>query len=391
MARAQRKVAVVTGTRAEFGLLVPVIRAIRADKRLELQLVAAGSHFLAPARTIREVEAMFPVAARVRMQGPRHRTRRDDALATARGIEGFTRAYARLGPDWVLVLGDRIEAFAAASAAAIAGIGVAHIHGGDRAEGIADESMRHAITKLAHLHLAATEQSAERIAKMGERPEHIHVVGSPAIDGLRAVRPLSRARLTELGDPEAVFLMHPSGASEAHELEIARHVLGELIWSGVRTLALSPNHDAGRHGIVRAISDAARDPYRLVTSCEHLPRTEFLSLLCHLSRTPRTFLIGNSSAGLIEAAALRLNVVNIGPRQDGRERAVNVVDVPVPASGLGLWAAGPLEDQIGRARMRGRPPGAHPYGDGRTGPRIARLLAVTDPGAPGLLRKRNSY
>src|SRR5205814_10141422 len=137
--------------------------------------------------------------------------------ATGRGIAGFARVFEEIRPDWVVVLGDRIEAFAAASAASIGGIAVAHIHGGDRAEGIADEAMRHAITKLAHLHLAATEQSAERIIRMGERPEHVLVIGSPAIDGLLAIPALADQRDEELGRPGAVFLMHPVGRADERE------------------------------------------------------------------------------------------------------------------------------------------------------------------------------
>src|SRR5205814_7191599 len=117
--------------------------------------------------------------------------------ATGRGIAGFARVFEEIRPDWVVVLGDRIEAFAAASAASIGGWALAHIHGGDRAEGIADEAMRHAITKLAHLHLAATPQSGERIARMGERPAHVHVVGSPALDELGSIPALPEARYAD--------------------------------------------------------------------------------------------------------------------------------------------------------------------------------------------------
>jgi UDP-hydrolysing UDP-N-acetyl-D-glucosamine 2-epimerase len=386
MTKARRRVAVVTGTRAEFGLLTPVIRAIRADKRLDCQLIAAGSHFLPPARTIREVEAAFPVAAQVRMQRTGHRSRHDDALATARGVEGCARAFARLKPDWVLVLGDRIEAFAAASAAAIAGVGVAHIHGGDRAEGIADESMRHAITKLAHLHLAATAQSADRIVRMGELPERVHVVGSPAMDGLRAVEPMSDRDARALGNPRTVVLLHPSGLSTHAERgladALARAVAGSC---SSPVLVLAPNHDAGRDVVVRSLRSHRQDNWTFV---EHLPRSEFVSLLKRLA-TPRAHgvLVGNSSAGLIEAAACGLPVVNVGPRQEGRERAANVLDVPADGPRL----SDRISDTLARAFNRPPAPGRHPYGNGRAGPRIARLLARTDPHDPALLRKRNTY
>ncbi|MBY0260816.1 MAG: UDP-N-acetylglucosamine 2-epimerase, partial [Phycisphaerales bacterium] len=138
------RVAVVTGTRAEFGLLRPVMDAIKARKDLQLLVVAGGAHLLAPARTIREVESAYTVAATVPMQRPGQTGRAADAAALGRGVSGFAKAFADLKPDWVVVLGDRIEALAAGSAASVAGIAVCHIHGGDRAEGIADEAMRHA-------------------------------------------------------------------------------------------------------------------------------------------------------------------------------------------------------------------------------------------------------
>lgn len=388
------RIAIISGSRADFGLLTPVIRAVSAHKKLELQLIAAGSHFLAPARTIRDVEAAFPVAARVPMQGPRHRTRLDDARATARGIDGFARAFARLKPDWVVVLGDRIEAFAGASAAAIAGIGVAHIHGGDRAEGIADESMRHAITKLAHLHLAATERSARRITRMGERPDHVHVVGSPAIDALRSTRPMNDRDAQALGNPTIVILLHPSGLDPRFE-ELVATELASAATILAPTLFLAPNHDAERDAIDRVWRRTCQR-FEHAHYSPHLPREQFLALLARMTRRnplggSSGLLVGNSSAGLIEAAALRVPVINIGPRQAGREQGANVSNIALdPASFDPLRFFSRLQRGFFRF-VEERPPDAHPYGDGRAGPRIARLLASTDPHDPALFRKRNTY
>ncbi|MBX3405285.1 MAG: UDP-N-acetylglucosamine 2-epimerase (hydrolyzing) [Phycisphaeraceae bacterium] len=382
-ARSTRTIAVVTGTRAEFGLLRPVMRAIEAHSALRLRVVAAGAHFLPPVRTIREVEHEFAVAAKVRMQRTRKTDRAADAAATGRGIEGFARAFARLKPDWVVVLGDRIEAFAAASAASIGGLAVAHIHGGDRAEGIADEAMRHAITKLSHLHCAATKQSAERIRRMGERAGHVHVTGSPAIDGLAAIAPMDDRRARELGDPRVVVLLHPSGLRPADERRIAAMAAG--VAAAHPTLWLAPNHDPGREVI-----EAARSGFgpRRVSAWEalgHLPREEFVGMLKRLAAR-RGLLLGNSSAGLIECAALGVRVVNIGPRQDGRERGPNVIDI-------GLGQVGSLGSAVGRALGASRPRPSAVFGDGRAGERIAALLADPrlDPRSAALLRKRNVY
>ncbi len=377
-----RTVAVVTGTRAEFGLLRPVMRAVDRSVRLRLRVVVAGAHLLGPARTEREVEAEFAVAARVPMQRASPGgavTRAADAAALGRGVEGFARVFARLRPDWVVVLGDRVEAFAAASAASVGGVAVAHVHGGDRAEGIADEAMRHAITKLSHLHCAATEQSAERIRRMGERPEHVRVTGSPGVDGLRDVAPMDDAAAAEMGEPRVVALLHPSGLGAAGERAAAAAVA--RVAAAYPTLWLAPNHDPGREAIeaVRTGRGAAWE------TTDHLSRERFVALLKRL-RARRGVLVGNSSAGLIEAAALGVRAVNIGPRQDGRERDANVIDVP-------LARLGELGAAVRRAVMMEMARPSARFGDGRAGERIARLLAgrEIDPRSAALLRKRNAY
>lgn len=381
-----RTVAVVTGTRAEFGLLRPVMRAIERSPRLRLRVAVAGAHLLPPARTIREVEAEFAVAARVPMQRAAPGgavTRASDAAALGRGVDGFARAFARLRPDWVVVLGDRIEAFAAASAASVGGIAVAHIHGGDRAEGIADEAMRHAITKLAHLHCAATRRSAERIRRMGERPERVHVTGSPAIDGLAGIEPMGDVAAGELGDPRVVALLHPSGLSAGEERRAAEAVAHAA--AAHASLWLAPNHDPGREIIEAVRTGTAARGAAAWETLDHLPRGEFIALLKRIA-SRRGVLVGNSSAGLIEAAALGVRAINIGPRQDGRERASNVIDVP-------LRRVGRLREAVGRALDQPRPRPSAAFGDGNAGRRIAALLADAsiDPRSPALLRKRNVY
>lgn len=383
----KRRVCVMTGTRAEFGLLVPVMDAVGRSKRLELCVVAAGSHLLGPARTIREVRARYKVAATVPMQQEGKNGRAEDAAALGRGVLGCARAFAKIKPDWVVVLGDRIEAFAAASAASVAGIGVCHIHGGDRAEGIADEAMRHAITKLSHLHCAATKQSARRIVAMGERREHVHVTGSPAIDGLAKIAPMSVAQAKRYGDPNAVVLLHPSGQGEIEETlraVMAASVAMSVGWRGstekCAVLLLDPNNDAGREHIASVWEPISKTEG--FDRAHHLPREVFVSLLKRLAARGGC-MIGNSSAGLIEAAAIGLIVGNIGPRQEGRERAGNVVELVDGPEDLAKNV------RAITARLRSRVQRSQVFGDGRAGARIADLLARTDPGP--LLRKQNAY
>jgi UDP-hydrolysing UDP-N-acetyl-D-glucosamine 2-epimerase len=383
---APRRVAVVTGTRAEFGLLAPVMHAIDEHPQLELLVIVAGAHLLPPALTFREVKAAFGdrVADAVPMQRPGRRSRSADVAATGAGVARFGRSFDQLEPDWVLVLGDRIEAFAAATAASIGGRAVAHVHGGDRAEGVADEAMRHAITKLSHLHLAATPTSAERIRRMGERHDDVLVVGSPAADGLDRFDPTDDDAYQTLGRPEAVVLFHPVGRHDEEEESAATSVLEAALSANERVLALMPNHDPGRTGIARALEAAAgREPGRL-NVLEHLPRGRFAGLLKRLAHDARGVLVGNSSSGLIEAAVLGLPAVDIGPRQGGRERPSSVVHTDSDRQDA-------VAEAIARARALDRGRFGHPYGDGRSGERIAHALAEQDPYEPARRRKRCAY
>jgi UDP-hydrolysing UDP-N-acetyl-D-glucosamine 2-epimerase len=373
---ARRRVAVVTGTRAEFGLLTPVMRAVQAHPDLELLVIAAGSHLIQPALTFRDVKAAFPVADSIPMQTAGRVGRWHDVESVGRGVARFGRSFDRLAPDIALVLGDRIEAFAAAAAASIGGLPLAHIHGGDLAEGVADEAMRHAITKLAHLHFPATDASAQRIGAMGEPRERVITAGSPAIDGLHAVTPMNDDDAHALGDPQALLLMHPIGRPDEIEEAAAAAAIEAL--GPRRALLLAPNLDPGRRGTARAIDAAAARPGIMLR--EHLHRDAFLALLRRLAERGG-LLIGNSSAALIEAAALGLPAVNIGARQSQRERGTNVVDAPRENPGA-------IADAIARALAIDRAAIAHPFGDGHAGPRIADALAAVNLADPTLLRKR---
>ena len=377
MAERPTRVAVITGSRAEFGLLEPVMDAIIAHPDLDLLVLVTGAHLLEPAQTWREVADRYDIAMTIPMHSADQPSGRlADAAALGRGVTGFAGAFVELKPDWAVVLGDRIEAFAAASAASIGGVPLAHIHGGDRAEGVADEAMRHAITKLAHLHLPATDTSAERIRKMGEDPARIHTVGSPAIDGLDAIAPMPDDQYAELGSPEIVLLMHPVGDDPQTERTRALAALNAI--NDRPVLALHPNSDPGREGILDAIESSG------VRAVAHLPRRRFIALLKRLANAAtKGALVGNSSAGLIEASALRLPVVNIGRRQGGRERPDNVIDCDASTPAI--------TDALNRALRLDRTDWRSPFGDGCAGQRIANAIAQTDPTDPGLLAKRCAY
>ncbi len=373
----RRRIAVVTGTRAEFGLLAPVMEAIRDRADCELLVIAAGAHLIQPGLTFREVKARFDVADSVPMQTAGKVGRWHDVESLGRGIGRFGRSFERIRPDWVVVLGDRIEAFAAATAASVGGAALAHIHGGDRAEGVADEAMRHAITKLAHLHLPATETSAERVRRMGEPDGSIEVVGSPAIDGLDAIAPMDDEAFRALGSPRFVMLHHPIGRTDELEEHGANQILAAF--DGRPVLALHPNFDPGRDGIMRALMNAPGS----VRVRDHLDRAGFVALIKRVGAEGGA-LVGNSSAGLIEASAAGCPSVDVGERQGGRERA----------GGWTEWThedAGSVRDALRAVTDPARTRGGHPFGDGRSGVRIARVLAEQDPHAAGLTRKRCAY
>lgn len=375
-----RRIVVVTGTRAEWGLLEPVCEAIVARTDLTLDVCAGGAHLLTPANshdepTIRWVESSGHRVHAFSMQHAGETGRLADAAAVGRGVTALTALFARLLPDFVVVLGDRIEAFAAASAASIGGIRVAHIHGGDRAEGVADEAMRHAITKLAHIHFPASAESAARIERLGEEAARIHLVGSPAVDGLAAIAPATDRQHAEVGAPDFIFLMHPIGRTDEMEERDAYAVLEMLATRG-RVLALQPNSDPGREGIARAIEIVAGRRREHVHAFHHLQRERFVAILKHASVQA---IVGNSSAALIECAALGVRAVNIGDRQRGRERADNVRDV---ASGDLVGLAREL-DALGSWR----PSGAHPYLAGGASMRIAKTLATCNLSAHALAKR----
>jgi len=368
---------VVTGTRAEFGLLRPVMYAVHAQDNCELRVVVAGSHLVQPAVTFREVKAEFGIADSIPMQTAGKVGRLADVESLGKGIGRFGRSLEMNEPDCVVVLGDRIEAFAAASAASIGGYPLVHIHGGDRAEGVADEAMRHAITKLANLHFPATQTSADRIIQMGEDPSRVHVVGSSAADRLDEIPSMGDAAYSELGSPEVVVLMHPIGRDDEQEQRAIEQVF--KAFEDKRVLVLHPNLDPGRRGIMAAIESAPID----VLVCPQLVRGQFVGLLKRVADSGGA-LVGNSSAGLIECSVIGCPSVDIGDRQSGRERC----DGWTAHSDEESTAIRKAFDQItdGQASR-----GLHPYGDGHTGERIAEILAQTAFDAPGFVRKQNSF
>ena len=364
--RRKRRVAVVTGTRAEYGLLTSTMEAIRDSRRLELRLVATGMHLLRRfGATVRQIRADgWSVDAVVRMQRGDD-TRLDQAQGLASGIRGIAGFLVETDADIVLVLGDRIEALAGALAGTTTGRLVAHVHGGDVAAGDFDDATRHAITKLSHVHLAATHDAARRIHRLGESRDRIHVVGAPGLDRLRAIAEGEHVT----SDPSAALIVHHArGRKAVHEARVMRAILGAVTRRGLHATVVYPNTDRGHSGIVGAIQQARRDHRRSdLRVVRNLPRDAYLRQLIK-SRV----LIGNSSSGIIEAATAGTAVVNIGPRQKGRLRAGRCI---VEAD----ETAASINRALDRAlRMRPRIGAKTAYGCGQAGSAIARVLETVD-------------
>lgn len=305
-----------------------VLEAIRSHRKLELQLIATGMHLdRSRGRSIDQIrEEGFEVDAVVPW-AENDLSASATAVATGKAIAHLADEFERLGSDIVLVVGDRVEPFAAASAAHISGRLVAHVHGGDRALGIVDDSLRHAITKLAHIHFPATRASADRIARLGEDPWRIIRAGSPGLDGITQLAlPASEIarEVPELGDQSfAMLIVHPQSSNEREQHQLAQRLANTCAARFEHVVIVYPNNDPGSAGIIRAW-DAMQDHPKLIFR-RNLVRPLFLGLLRNA-----TVLVGNSSSGIIEAASFGTPVIDVGTRQEGRERGKNVFHVPVP-------------------------------------------------------------
>jgi UDP-hydrolysing UDP-N-acetyl-D-glucosamine 2-epimerase len=377
------RVVVVTGTRAEYGLLAPLIARLRHDPLFDCRLIVTGSHLdRRHGLTVREIEAdRVPIAARVPLN-----QRGDDGAAVAEAmaaaVRGLSRAYSRLKPRLVVVLGDRFEAFAAAAAALPLRIPVAHLHGGEATEGVWDESLRHAITKLSHLHFAAAPQYAARLKRLGEDPRRVFLVGSPAADRLRELPRLSRRELEKslgltLKSPLIVATMHPVTLSADRGLSESRALLAALAKTPGTIVLTAPNADAGGraiHSLLKAFAKKNKDRTVLVDS---LGQKRYYSLLALADA-----MAGNSSSGVLESAYFALPTVNLGSRQGGRLRLQPTLDVPRPTAAA-VGAALKLALKPGyRARLRRKAAGSASPSD-----RIIATLKKIKFG-PALLVKR---
>jgi GDP/UDP-N,N'-diacetylbacillosamine 2-epimerase (hydrolysing) len=375
----KRRIVYLSGTRADFGLMRRTLLATAAQG-VSVEVAVTGTHLSAEhGYTVSEIRASgLRVCAEI-VTDVHTRTAASMSLAIAQTLDSVTRLLAAAPPDALLLLGDRGEMLAGAIAALHTGIPAVHVHGGERS-GTVDEPVRHAISKMATYHFVATETSRVRLERMGERTDRIFVTGAPGIDGLVDDGAMARDEcLRKLGLPVGVrFLLvvfHPvvQQASSAREQTLA--VAQAVSASGLPVVWMEPNADAGALGILDAL-DATHLPPGSVRHA-HLSREVFAAAMNHCD-----VMLGNSSAGIIEAATFGTPVVNIGDRQRLREHGPNVIDVPAQQTAI--------EKALRAQLAHGRWPRHNPWGDGHTAPRIAQLLQ-TLPLHSGLLEKINNY
>lgn len=377
-----RRICVVTGSRAEYGLLYWILHDLRDRTDVELQLVVTGMH-LSPefGLTVREIESDgFAIARRVEMLVSSD-TAGGVAKSIGLGIIGMSDALEQLQPDVVVVLGDRFEILAAAEACLVHSIPLAHIAGGDTTEGAFDESIRHAITKMAHVHFVTNELSARRVRQLGEDPARVHVVGSPGLDHLRRRPLLARAELEQalgaaLGPRNLLLTFHPvtlepdHGRSQLDELLAALDGLAHdtFVW------VTRPNADTGGREIGAALDAWAERNASRARIYTSLGQLRYLSLMSQVD-----VVIGNSSSGLYEAPSLEVPAVDVGNRQAGRLAATSVLRCPPERAAI--------SKAIDAAMALDCTGVVSPYGDGHTADRVIDVLCSLPP-ATELLRKQ---
>lgn len=369
-----RRVCVVTGTRAEYGLLFWVLKRLRDEPGIELQLVVTGSH-LSPAHglTCQEITTDgFVVTRKVDMK------LEDDSpegITQALGLAtiGFAEALAALRPDMLLVLGDRYELLAAAQSALIARVPVAHIAGGDITEGVYDDAIRHSITKMSHLHFVTHDAAARRVRQLGENPAHVFNVGNPGLDHLQHLQLFGRedlARELEFTFRRRNLLVtyHPETLdreSTASRIAVLLQALDRL-GADVGIVFTLPNADTGNQAIRRQIEDyvVRHDSSRVFAS---LGQHRYLSVMNEVDAV-----VGNSSSGILEAPSLHTPTVNIGDRQKGRPQAASVINCG--------YSADDIMSAVQRAFELDCRAVTNLYGDGHASEKIVAILKqIGDP------------
>ncbi len=366
-----RKICCFTGTRAEYGLLQPLLNAIKQHPQLQLQLLVSGSHLSEEhGMTWQQIENdgfMIHEKVDIEVDG---NTPVDSCRAMGLGLSGYALAFERLQPDLLLLLGDRYEAFAAAAAATLCNIPVAHLHGGELTQGATDDALRHAISKLSLLHFTATDEYRHRVIQLGEDPARVFNVGAIGLDGLETRPLLDRKTLEaeiglDLSQPTLLLTFHPTTLEPGSASLQIKELLLALDQLQLQVIFTGANADAEGATINRMIADyQSRNPQSCVVF-PSLGQQRYLSAMHYVAAV-----VGNSSSGIIEAPSFGIPTVNIGQRQAGRLRSASVIDCPAERDAIVAACRKALSESF-RAGIKDLP---NPYRQKSTVQKILEIL-----------------
>lgn len=378
-----RKICVVTGTRAEYGLLRWVMQGIKDDPDLTLQIVATGMH-LSPefGLTYRDIEADgFRIDRKVEIL-----TSSDTSVGIAKsmglGLIGFADALNDLEPDLIVVLGDRFEIFSAVAAALVARIPVAHLHGGEATEGLIDEAIRHSITKMSHLHFVAAEEYRQRVIQLGEQPERVLLVGGLGIDNIKRLKLLERSALEasldfNLGKKNLLITFHPvtlEKATAAEQMSELLTALGDL--ADTHLIFTLPNADTDGRILIKMVEQfvASHPNSRAYKS---LGQLRYLSCIAQVDGV-----VGNSSSGLVEVPSFKKGTIDIGDRQRGRLKAASVIEAAPTRESIAA-ALGKLYSDGFQGSLKQV---TNPYGEGGASEKV--VATIKSSSLVDILKKR---
>ena len=364
-----RRIVLTLESRATYGYSANVMQAMKAYRELIPLTVVTGTHLMSEfGNTVDLIRADgFPVSEEVAFS-PDEKGKASWARALGTALSGYAEAFERLQPDIVLLSGDRAETLAFCVAAAYMGIPVAHIQAGDKS-GHIDDAARYAIGKLAHIHFASCEDSANRLIRMGEQPNRVFNVGAPQLDDIvnsdfSANSIEFDGRKINLTEPYILLVQHPVMAEQDDTAAQMEAILSACLEGGQRVIWIYPNSDQGYRAILDVIADKSRD--ERVIALQNVDRDDYLKLLANAA-----VLVGNSSSGILEAPSFCVPVVNIGTRQRGRPQAANILNCSNERTDICRTIDQALNDGEFRQRCV---TAVNPYGDGRSASRICEIL-----------------
>ncbi len=363
-----RKILYISGTRADYGLIREALVFLGKSPKLKVEIAATGMHLMKEfGRTVEEVKKdrfkVYPIQAVYE---------RDDKKSMVKFIGEFIlnllKKIEKIKPDIIFIQGDRAEMLGAAIVGTYLGIPVVHSHGGEVTSTV-DEIARHAITKLSHIHLSSTLKSAERIVKMGEDPWRVFPVGAPGLDGILSKKLFDRKKIAQkynldISRPILLILQHPVTAEmkeAGKQMKIIMEAVKEL---GFQSIVIYPSSDPGARKMIGIIKKYRKYPF--IKIYKNILHNDYLGLMSVASA-----LIGNSSSGIIEAPSFHLPAINIGARQEGREKSKNVIDVGYDKSQIKKAIRKAIYDKEFKKKVKKC---KNPYGDGEAGKRIVKIL-----------------